>query len=70
MTRTTLFVRLLPHAALAGAVLLLLPAAAAAQRGASGPPEHAAVEPINAGPNPYETIRDWGTLSDGRSWGR
>ena len=69
MTKTKLFVRLLQHAALAGAVLLLLPAAAAAQRGASGPPEHAAVDPINDGPNPYETIRDWGTLPDGRSWG-
>ena len=69
MTNTRLFVRLLPHAALAGAVLLLLPAAAAAQRGASGPPEHAAVDPINDRPNPYETIRDWGTLPDGRSWG-
>ena len=69
MTKTKLFVRLLQHAALAGAVLLLLPAAAAAQRGASGPPEHAAVDPINDGPNPYETIRHWGTLPDGRSWG-
>ncbi len=61
--------RLLLNAILAGAVLILLPGAAAAQRGASGPPEHAAVEPINDGPNPYETIRDWGSLPDGRSWG-
>ena len=38
--------RLLLNAILAGAVLILLPGAAAAQRGASGPPEHAAVEPI------------------------
>ena len=58
------------HVTLAGAVLLLLPATAAAQRGASGPPEHAAVEPINDGSNPYETIRGWGTLPDGRSWDR
>lgn len=60
--------RRLLNVTLAGAVLLL-PAAASAQRGASGPPEHAAVEPINERTNPYETIRDWGTLPDGRSWG-
>jgi hypothetical protein len=40
-----------------------------AQRGASGPPEHADVEPINNLPNPYETVRNWGTLPDGRTWG-
>ena len=45
------------------------PEAAAAPRGASGPPEHAAVEPVNDRPNPYETLRDWGTLPDGRTWG-
>ncbi len=61
--------RFLLHAGLAGAVLVSLPATAAAQRGASGPPEHAAVEPVNDRPNPYETIRNWGTLPDGRSWG-
>ena len=62
--------RVLPNATLAGAVLMLLAGTAAAQRGgASGPPEHAAVEPINDGTNPYETTRDWGTLPDGRSWG-
>jgi sugar lactone lactonase YvrE len=27
------------------------------------------VDPVNFLPNPYETIRDWGTLPDGRSWG-
>jgi sugar lactone lactonase YvrE len=27
------------------------------------------VEPINDGPNPYRTIRNWGTLSEGRKWG-
>ena len=70
MTKTKLFVRLLQHAALAGAVLLLLPAAAAAQRGASGPPEHAAVDPINDGPNPYETIRDWARFPTGAPGGR
>ena len=56
-------------AALAGALLLLSPAAALAQRGQSGPAEHADVEPVNDLPNPYETVRDWGTLPDGRSWG-
>ena len=40
-----------------------------AQRGASGPPEHAEVEPINSLPNPYETVRDWGVLPNGRTWG-
>ena len=45
------------------------PEAVAAPRGASGPPEHAAVEPVNDRPNPYETLRDWGTLPDGRTWG-
>ena len=27
------------------------------------------VEPVNYLPNPYETVRDWGELPDGRSWG-
>jgi hypothetical protein len=40
-----------------------------AQRGTSGPAEHAEVEPVNYLPNPYETVRDWGVLPDGRSWG-
>ena len=56
-------------AALAGALLLLPPAATSAQRGQSGPAEHADVEPVNDLPNPYETVRDWGTLPDGRRWG-
>lgn len=38
-------------------------------RGSSGPPEHAKVTPINNLPNPYETIRNWGTLPDNRKWG-
>jgi sugar lactone lactonase YvrE len=38
-------------------------------RGASGPPEHAKIAPINNLPNPYETVRNWGTLPDGRRWG-
>jgi sugar lactone lactonase YvrE len=38
-------------------------------RGASGPPEHAKVAPINNLPNPYETVRNFGVLPDGRKWG-
>jgi sugar lactone lactonase YvrE len=38
-------------------------------RGSSGPPEHAKVTPINNLPNPYETIRNFGTLPDNRKWG-
>ena len=74
MTRTS------PRVAVSGASLLL-PALLAcgllaftsemawAQRGASGPPEHADVEPVNYLPNPYETVRNWGILPDGRAWG-
>lgn len=42
---------------------------AAAQRGATGPEEHAKVKPINERPNPYTTVRDWGELPDDRKWG-
>ena len=56
-------------ATLAVALLAIVPRLAWAQRGATGPPEHADVEPINHLPNPYETVRDWGTLPDGRTWG-
>ncbi len=56
-----------------GALMLLaagvVPAHAHAQRGATGPAEHANVTPINSLPNPYETVRNWGTLPDGRTWG-
>src|SRR5688572_30951198 len=45
------------------------PKPAAPPRGASGPPEHAKVAPINNLPNPYETVRNWGALPDGRKWG-
>jgi hypothetical protein len=27
------------------------------------------VQPVNGLPNPYQTIRDWGTLPDNRTWG-
>ncbi len=60
---------LLLLATLACALLALSPNSALAQRGASGPPEHANVEPVNHLPNPYETVRDWGVLPDGRTWG-
>ena len=55
----------------AGAVHTLAQQAAPAAppRGASGPPEHAKVTPVNGLPNPYETVRNFGTLPDGRSWG-
>ena len=51
------------------ALSALSPEVVWAQRGASGPPEHADVEPVNYLPNPYETVRNWGTLPDGRNWG-
>ena len=51
------------------AALAAVPENAAAQRGATGPAEHAFVEPVNHLPNPYETVRNFGVLPDGRSWG-
>lgn len=27
------------------------------------------IEPVNHLPNPFETVRDWGSLPDGREWG-
>ena len=54
---------------LAVTVIVFVPGTSLAQRGARGPAEHANVEPINNLPNPYETVRDWGTLPDGRRWG-
>ena len=50
-------------------IIVFVPGTSLAQRGARGPAEHANVEPINNLPNPYETVRDWGTLPDGRRWG-
>jgi hypothetical protein len=61
--------RRLVHATLACVLLTVVPGIAQAQRGATGPPEHANVEPINNLPNPYKTERDWGRLPNGRSWG-
>jgi streptogramin lyase len=58
--------------AIAGAAILaLVPGMVRAQQrgGQSAPPEQAKVKPVNNLPNPYETVRDWGTLPNGRSWG-
>lgn len=55
--------------AMAATVLTLCAGSAMAQRGAAGPAEHANVTPVNGLPNPYETIRNFGTLPDGRNWG-
>ncbi|MDP1930394.1 MAG: peptidyl-alpha-hydroxyglycine alpha-amidating lyase family protein [Gammaproteobacteria bacterium] len=55
--------------ALAGALLAALPGIVFAQAGARGPAEHANVTPVNNLPNPYETVRNWGTPPAGRTWG-
>jgi sugar lactone lactonase YvrE len=57
--------------AAAGSLALLAqqPAPQGPPRGSSGPPEHAKVTPINNLPNPSETVRNFGTLPDGRKWG-
>jgi sugar lactone lactonase YvrE len=60
--------KLIQLIAVAGAVALIS-GSVAAQRGQSGPPEHAKITPVNNLPNPYETVRNWGTLPDGRKWG-
>ena len=68
--RTSLSVfALVTIAAAAPAAQAPAPPPAGPPRGASGPPEHAKVTPINNLPNPYETVRNWGTLPDGRRWG-
>jgi sugar lactone lactonase YvrE len=56
-------------AATCAVIVALATALVTAQRGATGPPEHAKITPINHLPNPYETVRNWGTLPDGRRWG-
>ncbi|MED5199608.1 MAG: hypothetical protein VYB51_07340, partial [Gemmatimonadota bacterium] len=62
-------VSLLLFLTVACALPALFPGDVRAQRGREGPPEQGSVEPVNLLPNPYETIRDFGTLPDGRSWG-
>lgn len=75
MSRTRLLVAAMVAIPLAAATFVAAQAPAqpaqpaAPPRGASGPPEHAAVKPVNHLPNPYETVRNWGTLPDGRRWG-
>lgn len=76
MSRTTknysrLGSRIILHTALASLVMSMLSATAWGQgrRGAIQPAEHASVTPVNNLPNPYETVRNFGTLPDGRSWG-
>lgn len=51
------------------AVVTLVPGSVSAQRGQSGPPEQAKIAPVNHLPNPYETVRNWGTLPTPRRWG-
>ena len=53
------------------AILALVPGMVGAQQrsGQSAPPEQANVKPVNNLPNPYETVRNWGALPDGRTWG-
>src|ERR1700691_5785642 len=58
--------------ALAGVAALALTAIVSAQNppgGHTAPPEQAQVKPINNLPNPYETVRDWAVLPNGRKWG-
>lgn len=55
--------------AAAALVAVAAPSALYAQRGATAPPEQASVEPVNYLPNPYETVRDFGRLPNGREWG-
>jgi len=65
-------VRVASAAAIAAGVLATVSLVAQSgqpPRGSSGPPEHAKVTPINNLPNPYETVRNFGTLPDGRRWG-
>lgn len=61
--------RILLYGVILSAFLIPLPTLVSAQSGAAGPPEHAAVTPINNLPNPYETVRNWGVLPNGRTWG-
>lgn len=57
------------RAAIACALLFAVPGIALAQGGARGPAEHANVPPVNNLPNPYETVRNWSTPPEGRTWG-
>ena len=61
--------KLIRFIAVAAGAVALISGSVAAQRGQSGPPEHAKITPVNNLPNPYETVRNWGTLPNGRTWG-
>jgi sugar lactone lactonase YvrE len=69
IARSTAILAALGLAAAGAASLVAQQAPAQPPRGSSGPPEHAKVTPINGLPNPYETVRSFGTLPDGRKWG-
>lgn len=56
-------------AATTGFAAVLSAGAVLAQPGATGPEEHADVQPVNNLPNPYETVRNWGELPGNREWG-
>ncbi|MEX1259042.1 MAG: peptidyl-alpha-hydroxyglycine alpha-amidating lyase family protein [Gemmatimonadota bacterium] len=57
-------------AAMSGAAVALVLLAAPPQAFGQGAQMGAGeVAPINNLPNPYETVRNWGTLPGGRSWG-
>ncbi len=68
---TLLFAAALTAVAIAaiGPVLAQGQAPAAKPKGSTAPPEQASVKPMNFLPNPYETIRNFGTLPNGRKWG-
>ena len=51
------------------AATMLVPSVVMAQRGAKVPRAHAAQEPVNHLLNPYETVRSFGQLPNGRTWG-
>lgn len=56
--------------AILGAVALALSSIGFAEVGAQGfTVVDGVVQPVNHLPNPYETVRDWGQLPDGRNWG-
>ena len=44
-------------------------AAPAKPKGSTAPPEQASVKPVNFLPNPFETVRNFGPLPNGRKWG-
>ncbi len=51
------------------AALVLLPASRAHTQAQGYVIRDGVVQPVNHLPNPYETVRNWGTLPSGRPWG-